>query len=222
MDCHSTLLMNRGTHRCDGTMARLFIALRLVAGLTIGLSESAYAQAASPPLASLDLERVSFVAVQRYSPADGPHRKQLEVPENMFVAPKYRVTLETMLARSPSFRRQCVRIANERSLTVHVHHMPVRLAGGVRAITYISRSSAGGIVAHVTLHPFDDDVEMIAHEFEHIIEQLDDVDLTRKARRAHSGVRAMNAARSVFETTRALQVGQRVVEEVRQNTREGS
>jgi hypothetical protein len=32
---------------------------------------------------------------------------------------------------------------------------------------------------------------MIAHEFEHIIEQLDDVDLARKARRAQSGVRAI-------------------------------
>jgi hypothetical protein len=203
-------------------MLRLSVTSRLMVGLTIGLNDSAYAQASGGQLVNVDLERASFAAVQRYSPADWRRSKQPEVPGNISVRPEYRSKLETMLANSPSFRRQCVRIANERSLTVHLQHVPVRLAGGVRAITHISRSSEGRIVAHVTLHPFDDDVEMIAHEFEHIIEQLDEVDLAEKARRSHSGVHAIDLAGSMFETKRALQVGLRVVEEVRQRTREGS
>jgi hypothetical protein len=74
----------------------------------------------------------------------------------------------------------------------------------------------------VTLHPFDNAVEMIAHEFEHIIEQLDEVDLGRKARRARSGVHAIDGAGLVFETKRALHIGLRVVEEFRQSAGQGS
>ncbi len=68
-------------------------------------------------------------------------------------------------------------------------------------------------MAHVTVP--HGDVEMIAHELEHIIEQLDEVDLAQKARRSRSGVRATDGGRSVFETTRALHVGLRVVQEAR-------
>ena len=53
-------------------------------------------------------------------------------------------------------------------------------------------------MAHVTVA--HGDVEMIAHEFEHIIEQLDEVDLIQKARRSRSGVRATDGVRSLFET----------------------
>jgi hypothetical protein len=43
------------------------------------------------------------------------------------VAPEYRLKLEMMLANSASFRRQCVRIANEPFLMVHLRHLPGRL-----------------------------------------------------------------------------------------------
>jgi hypothetical protein len=201
----------------------------LVVGLTLGLNDSAYAQAAGGRIVNVDAGRTSFAAVQQYSQADRFRSEQLEVPGNISVAPEYRLKLEMMLANSASFRRQCVRIANEPSLTVHLQHVPVRLGGGVRGISHISRSPAGRIVAHVTLphvtltlRPFDDDIEMIAHEFEHVIEQLDGVDLAMKARRADSGVRTSDVAGSMFETRRALQVGLRVLEEVRQSTHEGS
>jgi hypothetical protein len=153
--------------------------------------------------------------LQRYSPDDSPHSQQLAVPENISVGPKYRSFLETMLARSASFRRQCSRIAYEDSLTIHVRMVTVPLAGGVRGITSISRSSAGRIVAYVTVP--HGDVEMIAHELEHIIEQLDEVDLAQKAHRSRSGVHTTAGVRSVFETTRARHVGLRVVQEARGN-----
>jgi hypothetical protein len=168
-----------------------------------------------------DLETTSFAAVQRYSPADRLRSEDIAVPENVSAGPESRVLLETMLARSPSFRRQCLRIANERSLTVHLRHMP-RLTGGTRAVTRMSRHPGGRTVAHVTVDPYSDDVEMIAHEFEHIIEQLDDVNLPEKAQRADSGVHATQHAGLAFETTRAARVGRRVVEEVRRGARQGS
>lgn len=199
----------------------------LLVGLALGLNDSAYAQAAGGQLANVDVRRTSFAAVQRYSPADRFRSEQMEVPGNISVAPEYRLKLEMMLANSASFRQQCVRIANEPFLMVHLRYVPGRLGGRVRGISHISRSPAGRIVAHValphaTLHPFDDDIEMIAHEFEHIIEQLDEVDLAKKAQRGDSGVHTIDPARSVFETRRAFQVGRRVLEEVRKSTNEGS
>ncbi len=141
----------------------------------------------------------------------------LAVPENISVDVEYRLLLETMLARSSTFRRQCLRIANEQSLAVHLRRTPARLAGGVRATTQVSRQSGSGIVARVTLHPFDNAIEMIAHEFEHVIEQLDDIDLEEKARRARSGVHATYGDGLAFETRRALRVGLQVVAEFRQS-----
>jgi hypothetical protein len=59
---------------------------------------------------------------------------------------------------------------------------------------------------------------MIAHEFE----QLDDVNLAQKARRARSDVRAVERVGEKFEARRALQIGLRVVQEFRQTTGQGS
>ena len=71
------------------------------------------------------------------------------------------------------------------------------------------------MVAYVTVDTFDNDVEMIAHEFEHIIEQLDDVNLPEKARRRDSGVHAIRREVTAFETSRAVRMGRMVVSEVR-------
>jgi hypothetical protein len=210
---------NRGTPRCGRAILRLFVASRLVAGVVIGLNDSAYAQISGGQLVNLDAERASFTAVHRYSPADRLGHEQIALPHNISVASEYRSTLESMLVGSATFRRQCQRLANESSLRVYLRYVPAQLAGGARAISHISRTSRG-LLVHVTVHPFHNDVEMIAHEFEHIIEQLDDIDLEQKARRADSGVRATYHAGPVFETERALRVGLRVVEEIRQNARQ--
>jgi hypothetical protein len=186
---------------------------RLIFCTTLGSAGSAYAE---------DLDRASFAAVQQYSPANRPDGGTLRIPHNIAVWRGYRALLDTMLARSPSFRRQCVRIANDRSLTVHLRFVPVRLEGGVRAITRISRQSEGLVVAYVTLDPFNNDVEMIAHEFEHVIEQLDEVNLPEKARRRDSGVHAIGRARTAFETSRAVRMGRMVVSEVRDGARRES
>ena len=55
--------------------------------------------------------------------------------------------------------------------------------------------------------------ELIAHEFEHILEQLDGVDLNRWV--GHSGVRRVGGNRegSPIETERACQVGRLVAGE---------
>lgn len=60
----------------------------------------------------------------------------------------------------------------------------------------------------------DDQVELIAHEIEHVIEQLDGVDLRVRATLPASGVRSRDHG-DEFETTRAIRVGRMVAAEVR-------
>ena len=57
-----------------------------------------------------------------------------------------------------------------------------------------------------------DAIELIAHEIEHIIEQLDDVDLALRAAYPNSGVKRLDDG--TFETLRAKRVGLKVVEEM--------
>jgi hypothetical protein len=56
-------------------------------------------------------------------------------------------------------------------------------------------------------------VELVAHELEHVIEQLDRIDLPSKAALPDSGVHSL--AGNMFETTRATRVGLKVAQEVR-------
>ena len=73
-----------------------------------------------------------------------------------------------------------LRIAATKVLRVTLHIGPVTnpLA---RAETIINRYEAGGIRAEVTLRFAEDYLELLAHEFEHIIEQIDGVSLRDEA-----------------------------------------
>ena len=171
--------------------------------------------------ASAQGDTVSHTAVRQYSAADRLHRDVVAVPGNIVVAPLYHRALESILARSATFRGQCRRIANEPGLVVYVRHTFQPLPGGVRATTQIVRPPDGGLVAHITLHPYDSYIEMMAHELEHIIEQLDDVDLREKARRSRSGVQLIQGNDLVFETRRAFRIGRRVLDEVSRSDEQG-
>jgi hypothetical protein len=86
---------------------------------------------------------------------------------------------------------------------------------GARARTHIVRSAPGRLSAAIDVPALDDDVELIGHELEHIIEQLDEIDLMTAAKRTNSGVMLSAQDRPVFETRRAIWIGQLVAQEVR-------
>ena len=114
-----------------------------------------------------------------------------------------------LLDRSETFREQCSRIAATRYLRV-VFGAARALPEGSRAQTTIERYQAGAMVAFVTLKFAEDYVELIPHELEHIIEQLDHVRLSQEAARQEAW-RSRNGA---YETRRAMAVGLRVRQEV--------
>jgi hypothetical protein len=136
----------------------------------------------------------------------------VETPANLTVPSTYRTTVEQMLERSPMFRRQCLRLAAAPHLAVVVR-MLHPFAAGPHARTQISQTADGRVVAAVEINPLGDFTELLAHELEHVIEQLDGIDLKAKAAVAESGVR--NSVGGTFETSRAVRIGSVVAFEAR-------
>lgn len=133
-------------------------------------------------------------------------------PPNLMVPSAYQPAIDQMLARSPMFRRQCLRLAGAPQLSIVVRTL-YPLAGGPRARAQISQADGGRLIATVEINPLGDFMELLAHEIEHIIEQLDGIDLAAKATVARSGV--WSCADGTFETSRAVRVGTLVASEVR-------
>ncbi|MGH9310119.1 MAG: hypothetical protein ACRD1U_12135 [Vicinamibacterales bacterium] len=135
------------------------------------------------------------------------------LPPNLTFAPMYRRTIESMLERSPGFRRQSQRIALAEHLTVRLENLFPSGQRGSRARTRIARTPDGRLEAIVQLSPLDNLPELIAHELEHIIEQLDGVDLGVQASLPGTGVRTCDDGS--FETIRAARVGTMVARQLR-------
>jgi hypothetical protein len=113
-----------------------------------------------------------------------------------------------LLHRSPTFQQQCLRIAATVVLRVRIAVTP-RLRGGGRAQTTIRRYETGALRADVLVQFGEDYFELLAHEFEHVLEQMDQVSLADEA----SAQRAWTTESGVFETLRAWQVGLRARQE---------
>jgi hypothetical protein len=137
-----------------------------------------------------------------------------DIPPNLQVSVVHRQLVVKMLSRSPTFRRQMLRIAAATQLTVRLQSAPPSSHPGLRATTEFVRKANGKLLANVDIVWSSNGVELIAHELEHIIEQLDGVDLVGKASRPNSGVYATGDGGDLFETTRAKRVGLQVAREV--------
>ena len=141
---------------------------------------------------------------------DGPTEQLLQA---IAIPPIYRSSVIAMVRYSPTFRRQCSRIARTPDLRVEIVASLLAGAHPGSAATRIVRSGRG-IDATVQLGPSGDPVLLIAHEFEHILEQLDGVDLPVMATRIATGVHLVPGSGN-FETERAIAAGRQVAGEVR-------
>jgi hypothetical protein len=119
-----------------------------------------------------------------------------------------RSQVDRMLQQSPTFREQYRRIAEAGSLVVGVH-VDVRLCEtSYKARTTFRRYQSGLIVADVSISPGAHQEEWMAHEFEHILEQLDGQNLTQMARNQAKDV--WFSGSDVIETDRAIKAGRTV------------
>ena len=152
--------------------------------------------------------------VRPYGDEDAESRevfsRPVSLPSNVTMPADYDDLIDAMLRTSPTFRAQCTRIAHASQL-----HIVVQRSLGAppqSALTHLVRQG-DRLDANVEIGLFGDVVLLIAHEFEHIIEQLDGVNLTAMADRSGTGVRT-DPRTGQFETDRAVAVGQRVAHEV--------
>ena len=130
------------------------------------------------------------------------------------IAPTLSSVVADMCRRSPTFRRQVARLADADGLTVTVRLGAFAPTSSWRAQTLITQVAGHVRSADVQVPAGQKRLvaELIAHEFEHILEQLDGVNLKRWI--GHSGVRRVGARETgPIETERANQVGRLVASE---------
>jgi hypothetical protein len=157
------------------------------------------------------------VGIARIFDAGALRRASVVLPPNLVVPSAFRRIVDSMLRWSPTFRRQCLRIANAPRMTVLVDWLYPPATDRARARTTLSTAPDGGRQAIVAIRPLDDDVELIAHEIEHVIEQLDEVDLRTLASVPTSGVHRCDGGGEAFETIRAIRAGLAAADEVRRH-----
>src|SRR5437870_3423446 len=104
---------------------------------------------------------------------------------------------------SDTFRAQCDRLAQAQNIRVSMR-LDTNIGSTCRAFTIIQRKR-GMLCAEVHLPPTADLTELLGHEFEHIIEQLEHVNLRALAHVRGSGVREVQL--DLFETDRAQRIG---------------
>jgi hypothetical protein len=113
-----------------------------------------------------------------------------------------------LLQRSETFRSQCERIAAAPRLRVTLDLVST-IPGSGRAQTTFRRFGSGALFAEVEVLFGENYRELLAHEFEHVIEQIEGVNLRRETAEG----RAWEIASGTFETRRAHLVGLQVLRE---------
>ena len=141
------------------------------------------------------------------------------LPANLAVDSMFQAVVEGMRQQSPAFRRQIARIGAARTSRVRVlpEERP-RPTAGADARTEFTFKGGGLVSAHVYLRMSPRAPELIAHEMEHIVEQLDGIDLQAQA---GNGV-VWKSEHASFETRRAIEAGLLVAEEVARGAGRGT
>ena len=152
-----------------------------------------------------------FLAASEWASLAARSPDESRPPINLRVDPLIQPVVDRMWQASPTFHRQCRRLAAEPDLQVTVSREdePTR-SSFANARTALTFEANVPVAAHVFLKTTVNGPELIAHELEHILEQLDGVDL-----RAQSGNGAVwSSDRASFETRRAIEAGRRVAREI--------
>jgi hypothetical protein len=135
------------------------------------------------------------------------------IPQTIVIAPELRAAMTRMLQVSPTFRAQVERIAQSSSVIVTIRLEPPFDGRSLKARSRIRRYDSGLLIVTMEIGPGVQEPQWIAHEFEHVLELLDGLDLPALARRRTPGV--WFSAPDVVETMRAVQAGAAVAGEMR-------
>jgi hypothetical protein len=143
------------------------------------------------------------------APCEGPEARW---PQNVRFVDGLDRHASRMLQQSATVRRQCRAIAAaDDGLYVRVRVNVLIAERSYRARSVVHKTVSGRLVAFVDIGGRGDPTEWIAHEFEHVIEQVEGVCLETMSRHARG---AWVSADHMFESARAIQVGRRVRHEL--------
>ena len=138
-----------------------------------------------------------------------------ELPRNLVVPEVMGPLVERMWRQSLTFRRQCAKLADHSPATVSIDLVVGGRNGSGAAATVQRRGARLEVAIQVDMRRPERFVEHIAHELEHVLEQIDNTDLPRLARQGVDGV-ISEAARyetARYETARARAIGRAVARE---------
>jgi hypothetical protein len=129
--------------------------------------------------------------------------------------------VDDLLEASPTFLQQYERISETPLVKVSIRALPKGEESCCRARTTIRRYQSGAIIAWVEIpspRTKEEYAELLGHEFEHILEQIDLIDLDAQA---DDGVGVTRLGDATYETARARRAGQAVAREaIRRTTSE--
>lgn len=134
------------------------------------------------------------------------------LPANVDLPGDLAKVLEQLYDSSSTFRIQCARVGEAPNVRVSVQ-LDTSIRSSCRAFTEVRRRG-WMIRAHVHLPPSGTQLaELVGHEFEHILEQVEGLNLRALADMKGSGVHEVE--HDLYETDRAQRTGRIVAAEVR-------
>jgi hypothetical protein len=135
-----------------------------------------------------------------------------QLPPTVHVDAMLQPVVTRLLARSATFRRQCAAIGQAVRLTIDVRLVPRLTPSTTRARATAGRYEFGFLAIVIEIVIGTDYAELLAHEFEHALEQIEQVDLAALARTAPE--RVNEVGRGEFDTARARDAGRAAAAEV--------
>jgi hypothetical protein len=155
---------------------------------------------------------VSWLSYTATAVAQDRPRDCEQMPHNIKVARSLQPVFAQALAQSPTVQRQCQLIAAAPHVRVAVRLQAGRLLAGARGEATIDRYELGALFAEIRLPVCVNPIEMLAHELEHVIEQMEGLSLARLADEGQASVSRL--ADGAFETRRAQAAGRAAANEV--------
>jgi hypothetical protein len=112
-----------------------------------------------------------------------------ELAPNIRTTPDLRAVIEPLLARSPTLRAQCARIAATPRTYVTLELSVGPFANQARARATARRYQSGLLFVDIEMPPASQEfAELLAHELEHVIEFIDGVDFATLAKTRNGGI----------------------------------
>ncbi len=128
------------------------------------------------------------------------------LPSNVIMPKDLKPFLRRMIERSRTFRLQCQKIGSATQLRIAIELVPRLSECQCRALSNIKRYDTGFVLIKVQIIvPNIHLVEVIGHEFEHALEQIEGLDLRRLASTQSEYI--YKSEGGGFETKRAMRAG---------------